>query len=342
MSKTRFAIIGAGNHAKASHYCDPGLRHCSGEIELCAACDLDREKLDAVADRFGIPALYTDFREMIAREKPDATVIVLPPTLIADVACACLQLGQHVMVEKPPGCNWTEARTILDTATARGRKVAVSLDRRFFPVVQLLKHRLVPDRINHFSMSYNKGYFGWGAPTNLFTADAIHLVDLFRYLGGSVEAVHAYASRKGQKNLRSFSGVVRLAAGAAGTFNCHYSLPAGRHGRRQLFEVTSDGFSAYLDLGPTMAESPYGGTGSIIDGEEELTVERYFAEIAGEPDPASSSEMLNFARWIQGQAEPIASLQDIVGTVKLTEAVAAGYRGSLADFQPYFDRTNAP
>ena len=72
--------------------------------------------------------------------------------------------------------------------------------------------------------------------------------------------------------LRRFSGVLKRVAGGVGTFNCHCSLPPGRQGRRQLFEVTSDGFSAYLDLGPTVAESPYGGTGSIIDGTEECPV----------------------------------------------------------------------
>ena len=285
MARTRFAIIGAGTHAKASHYRDPGLRHRPDEIGLCAACDLDPAKLAFVAQEFAVAATYTDYREMIAKEQPDATVIVLPAVLLPDVARACLELGQHVIVEKPPGCNWAEAQSILDTANACGRKAAVSLDRRFFPVVQLLKRRLVPEKINHFGMTYNKGLFGWGAPTNLFTADAIHLIDLFRYLGGSVEEVHAYASRKGEKHLRSFAGTLKLAAGGVGTFNCHYSLPAGRHGRRQLFEVTSDGFSAYLDLGPTMAESPYGGTGHIIDGTDERPVEKYFAEVAGEPDP---------------------------------------------------------
>jgi len=342
MAKTRFAIIGAGNHAKASHYCDPGLRHCPEEVELCAACDLDTEKLAAVAEEFAVPAVYTDFREMIAKEQPDATVIVLPPTLLADMACACLELGQHVIVEKPPGCNWTETQRILDSAAACQRNVAASLDRRFFPVTQLLKQKLEPGKINHFSMSYNKGLFGWGAPTNLFTADAIHLVDLFLYLGGKVEEVHAYASRKGEPHLRSFSGVMKLAAGGVGTFNCHYSHPPGRHGRRQLFEVTSDGFSAYLDLGPTMAESPYGGTGSIIDGTDELPVEQYFATVAGEPAPEASSEMLDFARWICGEAPPTASLADIIETVKVTEAIAAGFHGKLADFEPCFDRTNTP
>lgn len=342
MAKTRLAIIGAGGHAKAGHYRDPGLRHCPDEVELCAACDLDAEKLALVADEFGVPAVYTDFREMIAKEEPDGTVIVLPPTLVADMARACLELGQHVIVEKPPGCNLTETQSILDTAVACKRKVAVSLDRRFFPVTQLLKQKLVPEKINHFSMSYNKGFFGWGAPTNLFTADAIHLIDLFLYLGGPVAEVHAHASRRGETMLRSFSGVLKLAAGGVGTFNCHNSLPAGRQGRRQLFEVTSDGLSAYLDLGPTMGGSAYGGTGTIIDGTDELPVEQYFADVAGEPHPAASSEMLDFARWIRGEKAAIAPLEQIIETVRLTEAVAAGYCGKLRDFKPIFDRTNAP
>ncbi|MBT3375762.1 MAG: Gfo/Idh/MocA family oxidoreductase [Lentisphaerae bacterium] len=342
MAKTRLAIIGAGGHAKAGHYRDPGLRHCPEEIELCAACDLDRDKLAAVADEFGVPAVYTDFREMIAEAKPDGIVIVLPPTLVAEMARACLELGQHVIVEKPPGCNLTEAQSILDTAVACERKVAVSVDRRFFPVTQLLKRKLVPSKINHLNMSYNKAFFSWGAPTNLFTADAIHLIDLFLYLGGPVDEVHAYASRRGEGLLRSFSGVLKLAAGGVGTFNCHNSMPPGRHGRRQLFDVTSDGLSAYLDLGPTMGGSAYGGNGTIIDGTDELPVEEYFAEIAGEPHPAAGSEMLDFARWIRGEKAPIAPLEEVIETVRLTEAVAAGYCGKLSEFEPVFDRTNAP
>jgi len=342
MPKTRLAIIGAGNHATTSHYADPGLVHCPEEVELCAACDLDTEKLAAVKKKFGIAATYVDYREMIRKEQPDGTAIVLPPTLLADIARDCLELGQHVIVEKPPGCNLREAQAILATGQALGRKVMVSLDRRFFPVIQLLKKKLVLDKINHFSMSYNKGFFGWGAPTNLFTADAIHLIDLVLYLGGPAEEVHAYASRRGEQLLRSFSGALKLKHGGFATFNCHNSMPSGRHGRRQLFEVTSDGFSAYLDLSPTMQGSPYGANGVIIDGTEELSVEQYFAERAGEPCPEASSEMLDFVRWIRGESEPIAALDQIIESVKLSEAIAAGYQGKLSDFEPVFDRTNAP
>ena len=342
MSKTRLAIIGAGNHAKASHYPDPALTHCPDEVELCAACDLDADKLAFVKDRFAVPVTYSDYREMIENEQPDGTVIVLPPTLLVDIARDCMELGQHVIVEKPPGCNLTEAQTILDTGTALGRKVMVSLDRRFFPVIQLLKRKLVPGKINHLNMSYNKGFFGWGAPTNLFTADAIHLLDLILYLGGPAVEVHSYASKRGENLLRSFSGVLKLAAGGVATVNCHYSMPPGRHGRRQLFEVTSDGFSAYLDLGPTMLDSRYGGTGAIIDGADEMPVEQYFAERDGEPAPEVSSEMLDFARWIRGEAEPVAPLDQIIDSVKLTEAIAAGFQGKLEDFTPVFNRQNAP
>ncbi|MCK5804475.1 MAG: hypothetical protein KAI66_16675, partial [Lentisphaeria bacterium] len=221
-------------------------------------------------------------------------------------------------------------------------KATCSLDRRFFPVTQMLKRKLVPEQVNHFHFSYNKGYFGWGAPTNLFTADAIHLLDLILFLGGPVDEVHAYASRRDGKQLRSFSGALKLERGGFATFDCHYSMPAGRHGRRQLFEVTSDGLSAYLDLGPCMAESRYGGTGVIIDGEEEMPVEQYFQEKEEQPAPESSSELLNFASWIRGESEPDASLEDIIESVRVTEAIASGYHGKMADFRPVFDRTNAP
>lgn len=54
----RVAVIGAGGRALAAHY--PSLQELSGTT-LVAVADLDESRAQAAAERFGIPARYTNF-----------------------------------------------------------------------------------------------------------------------------------------------------------------------------------------------------------------------------------------------------------------------------------------
>ena len=79
----RVAIIGAGGRAAGAHY--PCLAQLPG-CDLVAACDIDEERLGGVCDRFGVAGRYTDFRQMIETEKPDAIYAFMPPHHLYDVA----------------------------------------------------------------------------------------------------------------------------------------------------------------------------------------------------------------------------------------------------------------
>src|ERR1051325_1784108 len=49
------------------------------EVEITAICDRADESVRAVAGQFGIPGIYTDWKEMIGREQPDFIDIITPP-----------------------------------------------------------------------------------------------------------------------------------------------------------------------------------------------------------------------------------------------------------------------
>ena len=67
-------------------------------VAICVKSDSSRDK--AKADFPGI-AVYADYRELVAREDIDAVDIVLPTFLHYEVALAALELGKHLLLEKP-------------------------------------------------------------------------------------------------------------------------------------------------------------------------------------------------------------------------------------------------
>ena len=93
----RVSIIGcgaiAGTHVAAVR--------AAGQ-EICALCDIDREKVGQFAQRFGIDApVYADYAELLERERPDAVHICTPHHLHAEMCCLALRKNIHVLCEKP-------------------------------------------------------------------------------------------------------------------------------------------------------------------------------------------------------------------------------------------------
>jgi hypothetical protein len=64
---------------------------------------------------------YADFREMLAKEKDlDAVYVMTPDHLHATVALAAMKAGKHVIMHKPLGNVFHEARLVAQTARATG------------------------------------------------------------------------------------------------------------------------------------------------------------------------------------------------------------------------------
>ena len=70
----RIGSVGVGGIWSGVH--EPGIRK-SPNLELVAICDIDREKLDAVGEKYGIPAerRFTDYHDLIRCPDVDAVDI---------------------------------------------------------------------------------------------------------------------------------------------------------------------------------------------------------------------------------------------------------------------------
>lgn len=70
-------------------------------IEVVAVCDPVMEKARARATEFAVAATYTDFGEMLERERPDAVDIATPVGTHAALVRMAADRGVHVMAQKP-------------------------------------------------------------------------------------------------------------------------------------------------------------------------------------------------------------------------------------------------
>lgn len=132
--KFRTALIGCGWWGKNI------LKEAmaSGRCQTAALADVDATTLEVAADQVNglsgdTPKIYRDYRELLARERPDIAIIATPDHWHALNTIAALEAGAHVFVEKPTGHTVNESRAMLKAARASGRVSQIGLHRRIGP-----------------------------------------------------------------------------------------------------------------------------------------------------------------------------------------------------------------
>lgn len=132
--KLRTALVGSGWWGKNI------LKEAiaSGRCRIVATCDADTNIAEVAAEQVNdlngdSPKVYRDYRELLAKEKPDLVIIATPDHWHALQTIAAVKAGAHVFVEKPTGHTVNESRAMLAAARASGRTVQVGLHRRIGP-----------------------------------------------------------------------------------------------------------------------------------------------------------------------------------------------------------------
>ena len=136
----RVGFIGCGSHSFRNVY--PTFQFAP--VSLAATCDLVPGKAEAFARKFGAPHAYTDFHAMLAQEKLDAVFIVTGydeqgRPRYPDLACACLEAGCHVWMEKPPAATCADIERMQAAARKANREVMVGMKKMFFPANEKAK-----------------------------------------------------------------------------------------------------------------------------------------------------------------------------------------------------------
>jgi len=112
----RIAVVGAG-------YWGPNLARnfkSSPDWELAAICDLDSDRAQRLSEQLGGVRVETDLEAVLSDDGIDAVAVATPARTHHDIACAALEAGKHVMVEKPLADTRERGRAMVQTANDQG------------------------------------------------------------------------------------------------------------------------------------------------------------------------------------------------------------------------------
>jgi predicted dehydrogenase len=176
---------------------------------VAAACDTDEGRSRTIADKVAAfqgesPQLSSSVEDLLKGDEVHAVDISLPHDLHHAVACACLENGLHVTLEKPLALTLRAGRRILEAADAAGRVFQVAENYRREPGHRAVRWAIERGWIGEprmvFWIDVGERLWHWGWRDEKVRAGGgwvldggVHFADLFRYHVGEVARVAAFS-----------------------------------------------------------------------------------------------------------------------------------------------------
>ncbi len=132
----RVGVVGTSWWADMMHW--PVLKS-HPRATISAICGRNQTRAEEMAGKYGVHTMFADYQEMIGHGALDAVVIAVPDDLHFPIAMAALDVGQHVLCEKPLAINLEQARQMLAKAEAMQVKHMTFFTRRWAPYFRTQK-----------------------------------------------------------------------------------------------------------------------------------------------------------------------------------------------------------
>lgn len=192
----RYALIGCGrispNHLAAAK---------NNGLEIVAICDVDEVCMADKALKFKLGdevKRYTDYIEMVEREKPELAAICTESGKHARIALDCIERGVHCIIEKPIALSIKDADAIIAASIKRHVKVSACHQNRFNKSVQIIREAVEMNRFGrlfygtaHIRWRRNHEYYDraawrgtWAQDGGALMNQCIHNIDLLRWMMG--------------------------------------------------------------------------------------------------------------------------------------------------------------
>jgi predicted dehydrogenase len=207
MDTLRGAVIGTGYFSQF-HF--DAWQRIDG-IEIVACCDRDRDTADEVSQRFSIPSVFTEFREMLDAVDVDFVDVITRPETHFEICQELARRGIATICQKPLAPSFRESAELVDAVEAAGVRMMVHENFRFQPwyreIKQLITSGAIGDRLHTITFR-NRAGDGWGDDAYLARQPyfqemerfllyeaGIHTIDTFRYLAGEISRVWCFLRR---------------------------------------------------------------------------------------------------------------------------------------------------
>lgn len=185
MKKVRVGIIGTGSIAQIAHF--PALMAME-DVEIAGVLGSSREKSEKAARRCGVPVAAGSLDELLKQDL-DAVFLLTPKTIRREYLKPLMEAKLDVLVEKPLASTLRECEEMAELSVKSGRIVMVGFNRRFSPVNQKGVQEF-RERPPHLMVASKSREFKEYRAT---LENAIHMVDMLRYVMGECISVKAEA-----------------------------------------------------------------------------------------------------------------------------------------------------
>ncbi|MEO8669230.1 MAG: Gfo/Idh/MocA family oxidoreductase [Bauldia sp.] len=206
-SSVRVAGVGCGFFA-GNHY--NSWNDLKGEgAELVAVCDIDAKKAEVTAKKFGVPKWYTDFDEMLAKEKIDLLDVITRMDTHRMLVEKSIGKKIATIVQKPFAPDWNDCVAMTAAADKASVFLAVHENFRFQAPLIRVKRVIESGEIGAPTwarVSFRTGYDIYSGQPYFYDEIrfiildlGIHTLDIARFLLGEVDLVSCQTQRRNPK-----------------------------------------------------------------------------------------------------------------------------------------------
>lgn len=205
----KYALIGCGrispNHVVAA---------MNNNLKLVAFVDIDILNAEDKVAKFDLQGkginLYTDYKEMLDKEKPELVAIATESGKHAAIALDCIAVGCHVIIEKPIALSIADADAIIKAGKEKGVLVCANHQNRFNKSIQEIRKAVEKNRFGrllygtaHIRWARNREYYDraawrgtWEQDGGALMNQCIHDIDLLRWMmGDEIDTVYGMTDR---------------------------------------------------------------------------------------------------------------------------------------------------
>jgi predicted dehydrogenase len=193
-------IIGAGGIINTAQL--PAYKIAGFNVQ--GIYDIDHAKAVSTAKKFNVPHVFESVDEMTGKAKENAVFDVAVPGSQTIIILNQLPKGATVLLQKPMGENFEEAKQILSLTRQKQMMAGINFQLRYAPYIlaakELISKNLLGE-LNDIEVNVNV-YTPWHlwdflrtAPRVEIAYHSIHYIDLIRNLLGNPKSVYAKTTR---------------------------------------------------------------------------------------------------------------------------------------------------
>jgi len=299
--KYRVVVVGMGKR---------GMHHAlafqaNGRFEVAGVCDIDKERLEAAAAKFGA-VKGTDAFQVASEVKPDVFCFCTLPKLRTEMIQVGIESGARLIAfEKPVALNSREGMKVRDLLASGGVKAVVSHQHRYGEHYRKVKEIIASGALGRIHTVY-------GTASGWMLHMMSHLIDYMRWYNGSAKAEWVMGQAAGAGKFYDLhpspdyiGGFIQFANGVRGVVECGAGAPDVPEvdywwRKCRIGAQGADGFAEVLTGGGWRAVTRSGASSGGGCMNYDLDMPPYIQEMADWLDDDRKVHSCNFASAYDG------------------------------------------